>query len=109
MQGAANAGGAISSGAKQVAGAVTNPIETSSKIGESAGTTLGNMAKNANTAKQAINKGVDAVSHPGRTLNNAAQKTSDTAKEAASGMKERFQQAFEHAKNTDSKGDNQQA
>ena len=67
------------------------------------------MVKSANAAKQAISDAVDKVSHPVRTVNNAAQSISNDTKQAVSGMKERFQQAYDNARNTDTKGNDKQA
>ncbi len=57
------------------------------------------MVKKANDAKNAVSKGVDKIAHPVRTVNDAAQGAKNTAKDAVSGMKEGFQQAYNHSKN----------
>jgi hypothetical protein len=100
-QGAATAGGAIASGVKQVASAAQNPADAGKKIGISAGSSIGGMVKKANDAKNAVSEGVDKISHPARTVSDAAQGAKNTAKDAVSGMKEGFQQAYNHSKNQD--------
>jgi hypothetical protein len=97
-QGTANAGFAIAGGATAVAGAFKDPATIAGKAGESIGTSLGNVVKNTNSAKEAISSAVDKAAHPVRTANEAAQSLSSETKKAATNMKDRYTEAYNKAK-----------